>query len=58
MARALEIEIIDRARMVLHEAPSPSQLTREQEKELVSDPKLLHAVHALENADSVCYGEP
>jgi DNA-binding Xre family transcriptional regulator len=44
----LDIEITDLARMVLHESESPSQLTREQEKELVSDPKLLLvAVHAL-----------
>jgi DNA-binding Lrp family transcriptional regulator len=42
------IEISDLARMVAHEAATPAQLTREQEKELVSDTKLLLvAVHAL-----------
>ena len=44
----LGIEISDLARMVAHEAASPAQPTREQEKELVSDAKLLLvAVHAL-----------
>ncbi|MFO1324020.1 MAG: helix-turn-helix transcriptional regulator [Burkholderiales bacterium] len=48
ICEVLEIEITDLARMVLHEPHSPAQLTREQEKELVSDPKLLLvAVHAL-----------
>jgi DNA-binding Xre family transcriptional regulator len=45
---ALDIEITDLARMLLHETESPAQLTLEQEKELVSDRKLLLvAVHAL-----------
>ena len=44
----LGIEISDLARMVAHESASPAQLTWDQEKELVSDPKLLLvAVHAL-----------
>jgi len=44
----LGIEISDLARMVAHEAASPEQLTLQQEKEVVSDAKLLLvAVHAL-----------
>ena len=42
------VEISDLARIVAHEAQSPVQLTWQQEKEVVSDPKLLLvAVHAL-----------
>ena len=42
------IEISDLARMVSQESATPAQLTHTQEKELVSDPKLLLvAVHAL-----------
>ena len=44
------IEITDLARMVRQEADSPAKLSWDQEKELVSDPKLLLvAVHALNN---------
>jgi DNA-binding Xre family transcriptional regulator len=42
------IEITDLARMVRQETESPAQLSMNQEKELVSDPKLLLvAVHAI-----------
>jgi DNA-binding Xre family transcriptional regulator len=45
---ALSIEITDLAKMVEHEAERVSQLTLEQEREIVADPKLmLVAVHAL-----------
>src|SRR5689334_23805467 len=44
----LGIGITDLARMVAHGEETPTQLTLRQEKELVSDPKLLLvAVHAL-----------
>ncbi|SDY47785.1 DNA-binding transcriptional regulator, XRE family [Collimonas sp. OK242] len=44
----LDIQISDLARMISHEAATPSQLSLEQENKLVSDPKLLLiAVHAL-----------
>jgi DNA-binding Xre family transcriptional regulator len=44
----LGIEITDLAKMVEHEAERVTQLTLEQEREIVSDPKLmLVAVHAL-----------
>jgi transcriptional regulator with XRE-family HTH domain len=44
------IEITDLARMVRQEAESPAQLSWDQEKQLVSDPKLLLVgVHALNN---------
>ena len=44
----LGIGITDLARMVAHGEDTPTQLTLQQEKELVSDPKLLLvAVHAL-----------
>ena len=42
------IEISDLAKMVTHDTGTPERLSSEQEKELVSDPKLLLvAVHAL-----------
>ena len=48
ICNAIGIEISDLARAVAHEAATPSQLTWEQEKELVADTKLfLVAVHAL-----------
>ena len=44
----LGLEITDLAKMVRHESEQADQLTHEQERELVSDPKLLLvAVHAL-----------
>lgn len=44
----LEMQISDLARMVAEDNPAPAHLTREQEKKLVSDPKLLLvAVHVL-----------
>lgn len=44
----LGIEITDLARMVAHESATPSQLSMDQEKKLVSDAKLLLvAVHAI-----------
>lgn len=44
----LGIEISDLAKMVANEGGSPERLSRDQEKELVSDPRLLLvAVHAL-----------
>src|SRR4029079_6073726 len=44
----VEIEISDLAKMVTHDSGTPERLSSEQEKELVSDPKLLLvAVHAL-----------
>jgi DNA-binding Xre family transcriptional regulator len=44
----LGIEISDLAKMVTQEGSSPERLSRDQEKELISDPKLLLvAVHAL-----------
>lgn len=46
--QVLGIEITDLAKMVEHEAERVTQLTSEQESEIVSDPKLLLvAVHAL-----------
>src|SRR4030095_14005135 len=48
ICQLLDIEITDLARMVEHEADRVAQLTLDQEKELVSEPKLLLvAVHAL-----------
>ena len=48
MCDVLGIEITDLAKMVEHEAERVSQLTLEQEREIVTDPKLmLVAVHAL-----------
>lgn len=44
----LGLQISDLARMIAAEQPAPTQLTVEQEKKLVADPKLLLvAVHAL-----------
>src|SRR5690348_2588372 len=48
ICQLLGLEISDLAKMVRHEAEQTPELTREQERELVSDPKLLLvAVHAL-----------
>jgi DNA-binding Xre family transcriptional regulator len=44
----LGIQISDLARMIANESTTPTQLTREQENKLVSDPRLLMvAVHAV-----------